>query len=244
MNFMKVEVCSTSLQGIKNAASAGADRVELCSALGVGGVTPSAGLIKEAVKLNVLPIHCLIRPREGHFSYTSEEVAVIEQDILTAKELGCKGVVVGALTPEFNLDVKRLMKWKNLAGDMYVTFHRAFDVVRKPLKALEQLIDLGIDCILTSGQEEKAIQGFSALEEWNKKLGERIVIMPGSGVSEKNCVRFKEAGFKALHLSGSAALDPIIIPEGVNNEISFLRQQLRESNISIIKEVVRTVNFS
>jgi len=75
-------------------------------------------------------------------------------------------------------------------------------------------------------------------------LGERIVIMPGSGVSEKNCVRFKEAGFKALHLSGSAAIDPIIIPEGVNNEISFLRQQLRESNISIIKEVVRTVNFS
>jgi copper homeostasis protein len=204
-------------------------------------VTPSAGLILEAVKLNVLPIHCLIRPREGHFSYTPEEVAIIEQDILTAKELGCKGVVIGALTPEFNLDVKRLKKWKALAGDMYVTFHRAFDVVQEPLKALEQLIDLGFDCVLTSGQKEKAIQGFSALEEWNKKLGERIVLMPGSGVSEKNCVQFKEAGFKALHLSGSAAIDPILIPQGVNREMSFLHQRIVESNFLILKNVVQSV---
>jgi len=238
---MIIEVCVTALNSIKNASKAGANRVELCSALGVGGVTPSAGLILEAVKLNVLPIHCLIRPREGHFSYTPEEVAIIEQDILTAKELGCKGVVIGALTPEFNLDVKRLKKWKALAGDMYVTFHRAFDVVQEPLKALEQLIDLGFDCVLTSGQEEKAIQGFSALEEWNKKLGERIVIMPGSGVSEKNCVQFKEAGFKALHLSGSAAIDPILIPQGVNRDMSFLHQRIVESNFLILKNVVQSV---
>ena len=238
---MIIEVCVTTLNSIKNAAKAGANRVELCSALGVGGVTPSAGLILEAVKLNVLPIHCLIRPREGHFSYTPEEVAIIEQDILTAKELGCKGVVIGALTPEFNLDVKRLKKWKALAGDMYVTFHRAFDVVQEPLKALEQLIDLGFDCVLTSGQEEKAIQGFSALEEWNKKLGERIVIMPGSGVSEKNCVQFKEAGFKALHLSGSAAIDPILIPQGLNRDMSFLHQRIVESNFLILKNVVQYV---
>lgn len=238
---MIIEVCVTALNSIKNAAKAGANRVELCSALGVGGVTPSAGLILEAVKLNVLPIHCLIRPREGHFSYTPEEVAIIEQDILTAKELGCKGVVIGALTPEFNLDVKRLKKWKALAGDMYVTFHRAFDVVQEPLKALEQLIDLGFDCVLTSGQEEKAIQGFSALEEWNNKLGERIVIMPGSGISEKNCVQFKEAGFKALHLSGSAAIDPILIPQGVNRDMSFLHQRIVESNFLILKNVVQYV---
>ena len=238
---MLVEVCVTALNSIKNAAAAGANRVELCSALGVGGVTPSAGLILEAVKLNLLPIHCLIRPREGHFTYTSEEVTVVEQDILTAKELGCKGVVIGALTPEFHLDVKRLKRWKALAGDMYVTFHRAFDVVQEPLQALEQLIDLGFDCVLTSGQEEKAIQGFSALEEWNNKLGERIVIMPGSGISEKNCVQFKEAGFKALHLSGSAAIDPILIPQGVNREMSFLHQTIVESNFLILKNVVQDV---
>jgi copper homeostasis protein len=238
---MLVEVCVTALNSIKNAAAAGANRVELCSALGVGGVTPSAGLILEAVKLNLLPIHCLIRPREGHFTYTSEEVTVVEQDILTAKELGCKGVVIGALTPEFHLDVKRLKRWKALAGDMYVTFHRAFDVVQEPLQALEQLIDLGFDCVLTSGQEEKAIQGFSALEEWNKKLGERIVIMPGSGISEKNCVQFKEAGFKALHLSGSIAIDPILIPKGVNREMSFLHQTIVESNFLILKNVVQDV---
>jgi len=168
-------------------------------------------------------------------------VTVVEQDILTAKELGCKGVVIGALTPEFHLDVKRLKRWKALAGDMYVTFHRAFDVVQEPLQALEQLIDLGFDCVLTSGQEEKAIQGFSALEEWNNKLGERIVIMPGSGISEKNCVQYKNAGFKALHLSGSIAIDPILIPKGVNREMSFLHQTIVESNFLILKNVVQDV---
>ena len=128
---MLVEVCVTSIASIKNAFFAGVDRVELCSALGTGGVTPSYGLIKESVELDILPVHCLIRPREGHFIYSIDEVAIIEQDILTAKKLGCKGVVVGAVTPEFHLDLKLLKRWKSLAGSMYVTFHRAFDVFKE-----------------------------------------------------------------------------------------------------------------
>ena len=184
---MLTEVCVTSIASIKNATAAGADRVELCSALGVGGVTPSYGLIKRAVNLNALPIHCLIRPREGHFTYSPEEVAIIEQDILVAKDLGCSGVVIGALTPEFHLDLVRLEKWRAIAGSMYLTFHRAFDVVREPMSALKQLIELGFDCVLSSGQKEKAEEGFSKLEIWNKTYGNQIAIMPGSGINSSNC---------------------------------------------------------
>lgn len=112
---MIVEVCSSSLEGIKNASKAGADRIELCSALELGGVTPSRGFIEAAVGLTTLDIHCLIRPRAGHFTYSEYESKIIEKDIIAAAEIGCKGVVLGALTTEFTLDTKRLKHWKKLA---------------------------------------------------------------------------------------------------------------------------------
>jgi copper homeostasis protein len=235
---MLVEVCVSSLQSIKNAHRAGADRIELCTALGIGGITPSQGFIREAVGLDLLPIHCLIRPRESHFFYSESECQIIEQDILTAKELGCAGVVVGALTSEFTLDVKRLGRWKELAGMINITFHRAFDVVVNPFEALEQLIELGYDCILTSGQEEKALSGFDNLERLHKQAGDRITIMPGSGINEKNSAQFKTAGFRAIHLSGSQNIPPIPIPKNVNHELSFLSQPIGESSEKIIKAVV------
>ena len=153
---MRVEVCADSILSIQNASDAKVDRIELCSALGIGGLTPSFGLIKEAVDVKLLPIHCLIRPRPGHFFYSKDEIKVIEKNILNARELGCHGVVVGAHDQNFKLDLTLLKRWKTLAGSMYITFHRAFDVLVSPLEAINQLIDLGFDCILTSGQKEKA----------------------------------------------------------------------------------------
>ncbi len=238
---MKVEVCSTSLEGIKNAAQAGADRIELCSSLELGGITPSKGLIEQAVSLNLLDIHCLIRPRAGHFTYTEEEVKIIEQDILFAREAGCHGIVIGALTNEFKLDFPLLTHWRKLAGSMYLTFHRAIDVVVNPMTAIEQLIDLHFDCILSSGQKEKAIDGFQNLKLWHNAFGNQILVMPGSGVNEENCMLFKSEGFKAIHLSGSKINNPIAIPEGINTEISFLNQRWSESNVSKIQEVVTRV---
>ena len=126
---MLVEVCVSSMSSIKNAATAGADRIELCSALELGGLTPSAGFIRQALNLNILPIHCLIRPRPGHFFYSSEEITLIEQNIKNANLLGCQGVVVGMHNNEFKLDIPLLKKWKSLAGSMFITFHRAFDVL-------------------------------------------------------------------------------------------------------------------
>lgn len=235
---MIVEVCASSIASVKNAAQAGADRIELCSALGVGGITPSKGLIAEAVALDLLPIYCLIRPREGHFIYSDSEVNVISQDVLLAKEMGCKGVVLGALTQNFNLDKKRLKHWISLAGSMSLTFHRAFDVVTSPMEALQILIDLGFNSVLTSGQEEKAIDGLVNLKNWHNNLGAQITIMPGSGINASNCLEFKKYGFKALHLSGSKLLPSISIPEKVNSKISFLHQKIGESNQKNIRAVV------
>lgn len=240
---MKVEVCSTSIKGIKNAIKAGADRIELCSGLELGGITPSKGLIEQAIKLKLSDIHCLIRPRAGHFIYSKEEVKIIEQDIVFAREVGCNGVVVGALTSEFKLDLALLSHWKQLAGSMYLTFHRAIDIVIDPMTAIKQLIQLNFDCILSSGQQEKAIDGINELKLWNQAFGDQILIMPGSGVNKDNCLLFKSEGFKSIHLSGSKKVKSIAVPDGVNSEISFLNQQLRECNVSIIRDVINRLKY-
>ena len=236
---MFVEVCVSSISSIKNAATAGADRIELCSALELGGLTPSAGFIREAVDLNILPIHCLIRPRPGHFFYTSEEISIIEQNIKNAGKFGCNGLVLGMHDHEFKLDIKILKKWKSMAGPMHLTFHRAFDVLKNPQEALEQLIQVGFDCILTSGQSEKAIDGISKLIEWNKRFGSKINIMPGSGIGIDNCKIFKELGFSSIHLSAGKELSNIKIPNGVNKKLSFLNQSLKNTDVKILSRVVQ-----
>ena len=241
---MLVEVCAASISSIQVAAKAEVDRIELCAALEVGGLTPSAGFISEALEMDLLPIHCLIRPRQGHFYYNAEEQKLIEANIEIAKNLGCQGVVVGAHTKDFNLDLTMLKKWKNLAGSMKVTFHRAFDVLCRPEEALLQLIDLGFDCVLTAGGQEKAIDGFDKLQHWNIHYGSQITIMPGSGIGVTNCSQFKEAGFKALHLSGGKFLPQIKIPSAVNSELSFLKQTLKESDLKTLQEVVKRCKAS
>ncbi|MDA9851782.1 copper homeostasis protein CutC [Flavobacteriaceae bacterium] len=241
---MQVEVCASSISSIKNAAAAGADRIELCAALEVGGLTPSFGLIKEAIALELLPIHCLIRPRQGHFFYTKDEISIIEQNIISAVALGCHGIVVGIHTQDFNLDLPLLKKWRLLAENRYLTFHRAFDVLIEPAKALEQLIDMGFDCVLTSGQHEKAEDGLENLKRWNANFGSQISIMPGSGVGDSNVELFKKAGFSSLHLSGSKELPSLFLPDGVNHDLSFLHQPLRESNQEVLQQVVQAFKSS
>ena len=239
---MRVEVCADSILSIQNASNAKVDRIELCSALGIGGLTPSFGLIREAVDLKLLPIHCLIRPRLGHFFYSKDEIKVIEKNILNARELGCHGVVVGAHDQNFKLDLTLLKRWKTLAGPMYITFHRAFDVLVSPLEAISQLIDLDFDCLLTSGQKEKAVKGIENLTYWNTKFGSDIVIMPGSGIGVSNCKKFKKEGFKYIHLSAGEDIQTIPTPDGINQNLSFLKQKIRHSDKQTLIEVVKSIN--
>ena len=138
-----LEVCAADPASVKAATEGGAARVELCSALGEGGVTPSAGLIRQALKVPGIKVHVLIRPRGGDFSYDEDEIQTMCADIRTAREAGVHGVVIGALTPEGDIDMDACRRMMSEAGDLNVTFHRAFDLCRDPEKAVEEIIALG-----------------------------------------------------------------------------------------------------
>lgn len=204
---MLLEICANSYQSVLNAQEAGAHRIELCSELSVGGITPSYGLLKLVIDSFSIPVFALIRPRSGNFNYSNEEFEIMKQDIQLCKSLGCTGIVSGALTENNTIDIKRTQELVELSRPLEFTFHRAFDCVKNPKKALEQLINLGVDRVLTSGQEHTAEQGLFLLKELNKISNGRIIILAGGGISAKNVLNFKEAGFHEIHASASSKLE-------------------------------------
>jgi copper homeostasis protein len=177
---MQIEVCASTINSVLNAKLANAHRVELCTELGLGGLTPSFGMIKQATLLD-LPIHVLIRPRSGHFVYSKDEIKMMYDDIIQCKEMGCDGVVVGALNKMYDLAHEVLATMVALARPMQITFHRAFDLVKDPQKTLETLVDLGFDRILSSGQNNTALEGLPLLQKILQWSDHRIEIMPGGG---------------------------------------------------------------
>ena len=200
---MKIlEICAGSVESAIAARDGGAQRIELCAALEVGGVTPSAGLIAEARKVNGLTLNVIIRPRGGDFLYNEYEVACMEEDIRTCRSLGVDGVVIGALTAEGDIDSAACQRLINAAEGMSVTFHRAFDMCRNPQKALEELIALGCHRVLTSGQAATAQTGIPLLKELVKQADNRIIIMPGCGVNSNNAAKILQAtGANEIHAS-------------------------------------------
>lgn len=203
----KIEVCSTSLDDAREAEAGGAIRIELCSAITCGGVTPSHGLIKSVVDANLnLDINVLIRAREGGFCYTAAEVEAMCQDIEFCREAGVHGVVIGALTDEGDIDMEACQKMVAAAGDMSITFHRAFDICREPLVALEQIISLGCHRLLTSGQQSSAEQGAEFIAELVKRAAGRIIIMPGAGINPKNIAAIEQKT-AATEFHSTAAID-------------------------------------
>ena len=203
----KIEVCSTSLDDAREAEAGGAIRIELCSAITCGGVTPSHGLIKSVVDANLnLDINVLIRAREGGFCYTEAEVEAMCQDIEFCREAGVHGVVIGALTADGDIDMEACQKMVSAAGDMSITFHRAFDICREPLVALEQIISLGCHRLLTSGQQSSAEQGAEFIAELVKRAAGRIIIMPGAGINPKNIAAIEQKT-AATEFHSTAAID-------------------------------------
>ncbi|WP_435654122.1 copper homeostasis protein CutC [Cellulophaga baltica] len=198
---MLVEVCANSLESAINAEKAGADRIELCVELGVGGLTPSGGLLK-AVRENIkIPVHVLIRPRSGDFVYSDLEFEVMLKDVENCIEMGVDGIVSGVLLPDFSIDIERTQQLIAASKGVHFTFHRAFDWVEDPYEALFQLEQIGVNCILSSGQQKKASEGISLLCALNQKAV-NCVIMPGSGIKIDNALLFKENGFSVIHFSG------------------------------------------
>ncbi|WP_223034692.1 copper homeostasis protein CutC [Hanstruepera marina] len=200
---MLLEICANSYQSAVNAQEAGAHRIELCSELSVGGITPSYGLIKEVVAALSIPVYVLIRPRSGNFCYSTAEFEIMKQDIHICKELGCQGIVSGILNEDNTIDIKRtqeLIKW---ADPLPFTYHRAFDCVPNPKQMLDVLIRLGVNRVLTSGQQSKAIDGIQLLCDLKEQAKNNITILVGSGINPENAIDFKKAGFNEIHASAS-----------------------------------------
>ena len=181
-----IEIAVTDYTTARAAAAGGADRIELCSALSEGGITPSHALIKQCRQDITLPLFPIIRPRAGDFLYSEEEFRIIQQDILTCKRLGCDGIVTGILNRDGTVDRKKTALLRELAYPMEMTFHRAFDRTRDPYEAMEELIQIGCDRILTSGQQATAPEAIPLLGALIKTAGDSIIIMPGSGVRPAN----------------------------------------------------------
>lgn len=199
----RLEICAGDLESVMAAAEGGADRIELCSALSEGGLTPSAGMIAEARRIAPgLKLHVLIRPREGDFVYSAEETACMVADIGAARLCGADGVVIGVLTPDDEIDMAACRRLMSAAAGMSVTFHRAFDRVKDPVKALEQVIELGCDRILTSGQASSAKEGVEMLSLLNEQAAGRIILLAGAGVNPDNAQEIMRlGGVNELHAS-------------------------------------------
>lgn len=197
-----LEICAGSVESAIAARDGGAQRIELCAALEIGGVTPSAGIIAEARKVEGISLNVIIRPRGGDFLYNSYEAESMIHDILLCKELGADGVVIGALTADGDIDTSLCRRLIDAADGMSVTFHRAFDMCRDPRQALEELIALGCDRVLTSGQATTAETGIPLLKELVEQAAGRISIMPGCGVNSGNAAMIlQETGATEIHAS-------------------------------------------
>ncbi len=196
------EICVESVQSAVAAEKGGAQRVELCAGLSEGGTTPSAGMIELTRKSINIGLHVLIRPRRGDFLYSDSEFAIMKKDIEVAKALGVDGIVIGILQADGNIDKERMRELINLSYPLSVTFHRAFDMTPDPFSALEDLLELKVPRLLTSGQQETALQGAALIRDLIQKAGKRIVVMPGSGINETNVGELlAKTGAKEFHTS-------------------------------------------
>ena len=231
---MILEICANSYQSAVNAEIAGAHRIELCSEISVGGTTPSYGLLKKVMADIDIPVQVLIRPRSGDFHYSDEEFDIMKENILQCKDLGCAGIVSGVLHEDYTIDKKRTSELIELSKPMSFTFHRAFDVVSKPKESLLQLLNLGVDRLLTSGQQEKAEDGIDLLIELQKLAKNKLTILPGSGINSENCIHFKNAGFTEIHSSASKIIS-------MNTHSYFGNTPQTVSDIDTIKNILNVI---
>jgi copper homeostasis protein len=221
------EICIDSTAAAIDAASSGASRVELCTALFEGGITPSLGLIETTLAaVTALRVHVLIRPRGGDFIYDAHEVAAMVRDIEAARGAGAHGVVIGALSAGGEVDLATTEKLIAAAGSMQITFHRAFDMVADPRETLETLIRLGCHRVLTSGQEDSALEGAPLIADLVRQGGERIIVMAGGGITPRNAARIAEAtGVREMHFAAMVPLESAAI---FRNQRTFMGGSLRQ----------------
>ncbi len=201
---MKIEVCIDSVESALNAEKAGADRVEVCQGLFEGGTTPSSGMIQQIRSRVSLGVQVIIRPRGGDFLYSDYEFEVMKDDILRAKALGADGIVLGLLSADGTIDKARTASLIELSRPLNVTFHRAFDMTRDLSEALETLVDLGVERVLTSGAEPSVWDGVDEVAKLVQQAGDRIIVLPGGGIHERNVEKIvAHTKVREVHVSAS-----------------------------------------
>lgn len=231
---MDLEICVDSVESAIGAARGGAQRVELCSALGEGGITPSVGLIRAVRDAVGIDVVLMIRPRGGDFVYSDYEFAVMREDILAARRLGANGIAIGILTAEGQVDVERTRRLVQLARPMQVTFHRAFDFAADVEQALEEVIATGADRVLTSGGLADADRGLERLAQLHAQAGNRIRVMAGGGIRESNVrALVQRTGVSEIHTSLNNCSGPA---ERNGNSLAGIGARAGESERFLVSE--------
>ncbi len=231
-----IEICAATLGSALSAQAVGAHRIELCSGLEVGGLTPSLGLVQAVRTCVYIPMYVLIRPREGHFCYSEGELSIMLRDIALCRSAGADGVAIGALDAQGRLHERHLRRLAEAACGMGLTCHRAFDLVPNPAEALEILVALGFQRILTSGQAPSAWEGRQQLRQLVEQATGRIAIMPAGGITAYNIRTLAEAtGATEFHLS---AKERVQSPYPTRNTLPELEQAHWESSARHIREVL------
>jgi copper homeostasis protein len=225
MSRVLLEVLVDSVESARAAVAGGADRLELCQNLFEGGTTPSAGTIAAVCGAVTVPVNVMLRPRGGDFCYSADEFDVLRRDLAVVRDAGAAGVVFGILRPDGTVDQERSAALVAAARPLSITFHRAFDMVRDPFAALEDLIALGVDRVLTSGQEATVLEGSELIAELIRRAAGRIVVMPGGGIREHNLRRVLAAtGAREVHVSGAGSVNSVM--EYRNGRV-FMGRELR-----------------
>jgi len=241
MNYPELEICVFSVESALSAQKAGANRVELCSGFAEGGLTPSAGTIRMVRKLLNIECNVMIRPRGGDFCYSDMEFDQMHHDIEHAKTCGVDGVVLGALQPNGHINIIRTRELVQHAAPLKVTFHRAFDFVVNPFRALDDLVVCGCKRILTSGQKATAIEGLDVIRELVSHSAGRIDIMAGSGVNLENASRFIEAGVHSLHLSAKKIIPGRMIYRNLAVPIMQTNAMSDYDLVGMDEEIIRKI---
>lgn len=229
-----LEICCYSAQDVLLATEAGAQRVELCNGYAVGGTSPSLGCLQEAKRISNIPIFVMIRPRGGNFTYTRSEKNVMLKDIALAVENKADGIVFGALNENGTIDKVFCEEIAHITKHCAMTFHRAIDLCSDAENAIDFLVDLGVQTILTSGAETNAIQGIAQIKAWNKHANGRLQLMAGSGVNAENILQFAEMGLTHFHSSASE----LVCFGNTNNKIAFNASLKNEEIMMVSKSKV------
>jgi copper homeostasis protein len=237
-----IEIATSDFHTTRSAAEGGADRIELCANLAEGGTTPSYGTVQKCREAFTIELYPIIRPRGGDFLYTKDEFGIMAQDIKIFKELGCEGIVTGLLNIDGTIDIVRTADLVEIAYPMGVTFHRAFDRCLDPFEAMEELINIGVERILTSGQKPSAPDGIELIADLNTVAKGRIIIMPGSGVRKENINMLAEkTGCVEYHSSlrgKQKSMMEYIHPAFANSEESYTNNWIDPAEVKALRKAL------